>query len=76
MSDGWNPHPRGVPTKVRGAVPPPLFVFCRVMDSRSAATWEQERRAPVRARGAQDGGGPPGPSTMKGERQSVKKLNK
>ena len=61
---------------MRGAVPPPLFVFCRVMDSRSAPQWEQEHRAPVRARGAEDGGGAPGPSTVKGERQSVKKLEK
>ena len=67
MSDGWNPHPRGVPTKVRGVVSPPLFLFCRVMESRSAPAWEQQRHAPVRARGAENGGGAPGPSTVKGE---------
>ena len=39
---------------------------------------EEERCAPARARGAQNGGGAPGPSTVKGERemlyQKLKKL--
>ena len=42
------------------------------MDKRSAPTWEQERRAPVRVSGAEDGGGAPGPSTVKGKREMVK----
>ena len=37
------------------------------MDSTSAPAWEQQRHAPIRARGAEDGGGAPGPSTVKGE---------
>ena len=48
------------------------------MEWRSAAATNEERRAPVRARGAEDGGGAPGPSTVKGERerlyQKLKKL--
>ena len=47
------------------------------MDQQAPA-WEEQRRAPVRARGAEDGGGAPGPSTVKGERerlyQKLKKL--
>ena len=46
--------------------------FCRVMDSRSAAPWEQQRRAPVRARGVEDGGGAAGPSTVEGKIEMVK----
>ena len=42
------------------------------MDSSSAPQWEQEHCAPVRARGAEDGGGAPGPSTVKGKREMVK----
>ena len=42
------------------------------MDSRSAAPWEQQRRAPVRARGAEDGGGAAGPSTVEGKIEMVK----
>ena len=37
------------------------------MDSTSAPAWEQQRRAPVRARGAEDGGGAGSPSTVKGK---------
>ena len=54
----------------------PQFVFCRSMDSTSAPAWEQQRRAPVRARGAEDDGGAPGPSTMKGKRRMDKKFLK
>ena len=43
------------------------------MDWRSAPGREEEHRAPVRARGAQDGGGAAGPSTVKGERKMVPK---
>ena len=42
------------------------------MDSTSAAQWEQQRRAPLRARGAEDGGGAAGPSTVKGKTEMVK----
>ena len=42
------------------------------MDGRSAAPWEQERRAPVRACSAEDGGGVAGLSTVKGKRDMVK----
>ena len=37
------------------------------MDSTSTPAWEQQRRVPIRARGAEDGGGARGPSTMKGK---------
>ena len=37
------------------------------MESTSALAWEQQRRAPVRARGAKDGGGAGGPSAVKGK---------
>ena len=46
------------------------------MDSRSAPAWGEQRRAPVRARGAKDGGGAPGPSTIKGERRMDQKFLK
>ena len=46
------------------------------MEGRSAATWEQERCALVRARGAEDGGGAAGPSTIKGKRLLLRCLNK
>ena len=42
------------------------------MDSTSAAPWEQQRRAPLRARGAEDSGGAAGPSTVKGKTEMVK----
>ena len=42
------------------------------MDSSSALQWEQERRATISVRGTEDGGGPPGPSTVKGKREMVK----
>ena len=48
------------------------------MDWRRAGTPEEERRAPARVRGAEDGGGAAGPSTVKGEikmfYQKLKKL--
>ena len=50
--------------------------FCRVMDKRSAPTWDQERRAPIRARGAKDGGGAPSPSTIQGECEPVPKTER
>ena len=50
--------------------------FCRVMDRRSAPTWEQERRAPIRACGTEDGGGAPGPSTIQGECEPVPKTKR
>ena len=43
------------------------------MDWRSALAIEEERRAPVRVRGTEDGGGATGPSTVKGERDLVPK---
>ena len=46
------------------------------MDSTSAPAWGEQRRAPVRARGAEDSGGAPGPSTIKGERRMDKKFLK
>ena len=42
------------------------------MDSTSTARWEQQRRAPIRVRGAEDGGGAAGPSTVKGKTEMVK----
>ena len=42
------------------------------MDSRSTAPWEQQRRAPLRARDAEDGGGAAGPSTVEGKIEMVK----
>ena len=33
--------------------------------------WEEQHRAHVRARGAEDGGGPPSPSSVKGKRDMV-----
>ena len=50
--------------------------FCKVMDRRSAPTWEQERCSPVRARGAEDGGGAPGPSTVQGECEPIPKTER
>ena len=50
--------------------------FGRVMEGRSAATWEQERHAPIRARSAEHGGGAAGPSTIKGKRLLLRCLNK
>ena len=50
--------------------------FCRVMDKRSAAPWEQKRHAPIRACGAEDGGGAPGPSTIQGECEPVPKTER
>ena len=35
------------------------------MDWRRAGAPEEERRAPARARGAEDGGGPPAPPLLK-----------
>ena len=43
------------------------------MDWRSAPTIEEECRAPIRARSTEDGGGATGPSTVKGERDVVRK---
>ena len=49
------------------------------MDWRSVGAMEEERRVPARARGAEDGGGAAGPSTVKGEiemfYQKLKKPN-
>ena len=45
---------------------PTLFVL-QVMDVGGKPEWEEERYAPVRAHGAGNGGGAPGPSTSKGE---------
>ena len=42
------------------------------MDSRSATPWDQQRRAPVRARSAEDGGGAASPSTVEGKIEMVK----
>ena len=41
--------------------------FAGLWTQQAAPQWEQQRRAPVRARGAEDGGGAPGPSTVKGK---------
>ena len=46
------------------------------MDSTSAPAWEEQCRAPIRARGAEDGGGALGPSIVKGERRMDKKFLK
>ena len=50
--------------------------FCRVMDKRSAPTREQERRVPIRARGAEDGGGASSPSTIQGECEPISKTER
>ena len=42
------------------------------MDSTSAAPWEQQRHAPVRARSVEDSGGAAGHSTVKGKTKMVK----
>ena len=42
------------------------------MEWRSTAAIDKECRAPVRVRGAEDGGGAAGPSTVKGKRDMVK----
>ena len=42
------------------------------MDTSSTPQWEQEPHAPVRACHAKDGGGAPGPSTVKRKREMVK----
>ena len=44
------------------------------MDSSSAPQWEQELCATVRAHGAKDGGGGPGPSTVKYERRLLQNI--
>ena len=41
------------------------------MDWRNGPAMEEERRAPARARGAQNGGGAAGPSTVQGEKMHV-----
>ena len=41
------------------------------MDWRSAGAPEEERCVPARARGAEDGGGAAGPSTVKGEMEML-----
>ena len=56
---------------MRASVAPPLFVL-QVMEQ-NAAGWEEHGRAPVRARGQEDGGGAPGPSTAEGENISRSK---
>ena len=43
------------------------------MDWRSAPGREEERRTPIRVRGAEHGGGAPGPSTVKGKTR-IKKI--
>ena len=65
--DGWNPHPRGVPIKVRAGVVPPFFVL-QVMEGGRKPEWEQDCCVPIRVRGSEDGGGAPGPSTSKGDK--------
>ena len=42
------------------------------MEWTTGPAMEEERRVPVRARGAEDGGGAAGPSTVKGKRDMVK----
>ena len=41
------------------------------MDWRNGPTMEKEHCAPARARGAQNGGGAAGPSTIQGEKMHV-----
>ena len=41
------------------------------MDWRNGLAMEEKRRAPARARGAQNGGGATGPSTIQGEKMHV-----
>ena len=50
------------------ACPTNIVSFLQVMDSSSGPQREEERPTPVRMRGAEHGGGAPGPSTVKGER--------
>ena len=42
------------------------------MEWTTGPAMEEERRVPLRARGAEDGGGAAGPSTVKGKRDMVK----
>ena len=44
------------------------------MNWRSAPGREEERRTSLRARGIEDGGGAPGPSTVKGKIEMVKNV--
>ena len=52
-------------------VPPQLFVL-EVMDTGRNPEWEEERHVPVRSCGVEDGEGAAGPSTSKGEMESVR----
>ena len=44
------------------------------MDWRSTPGREEERCVPIRAHGAEDGGGAPGPSTVKGKTEMAKNV--
>ena len=57
---------------MRGGVPPPLFVFAGLWIVEAPPGREEERRAPIRERGAEDCGGAGGPSTVKGKTEIVK----
>ena len=70
--DGWNPHLRGVPTKIHAGVPPPLFVL-QVMEAGRKPEWEEEHHMPVRGRDGEDDGGAPGHSTSRCEWELVPK---
>ena len=47
--------------------PTTTICFCRFMDSRSTPAWEQQHCMSVKVCGVEDGGGAPGPPTVKGE---------
>ena len=57
---------------MRACVAPPLFIL-HVMNTTRNPAWVQHGHAPIRGRSTEDGGGPPGYSTSKGEKQKVEK---
>ena len=67
-TSAWRTH------KGAWAFPMHHCFFLQVNGLNKHPQWEEERRAPVRAHGAEDGGGAPGPSTVKGERRGEKFL--
>ena len=66
-SDGWNPHPRGVPTKVRGGVAPTI-VSClqvRLWTEGALAHWRKSVARPQGCAALKTVEGPPAPPLLK-----------
>ena len=57
--DGWNPHPRGVPTKVLASVAPAIVCFVGDESREKAQMGARLAHAPLRACGSENGGGNP-----------------